>query len=127
LASSSFAAESHVIGSKLRAKFSTKKITIKGKVMAMGEWPLTLRVALIDEDGEEISSASDTLRAPDGPGSFQMELAVPRGHRFDRVSLANAQVRYRLRRGKTDEDSGAVRLAAVCPNLMRKKHKWWPW
>lgn len=113
------AADAQVVGSKLKAKFSSKKITVKGKVKATGDWPTTLRVALVDEQGNEIATASDTVR---GPSSFEVELGSPRGKKFQRDELMNARVRYSVMRERRTE-SESVKLAEICPNLV-KKH-WW--
>lgn len=117
-------AEAHVVPSKLRAKFSGKKITVKGKVIATGEWPVTLRVELLDAQDRVVSSASDSLRAPD---SFQIELKPPRGQKFERGDLAQAQVQYSLMRERRKQGEQKVALAQICPNLTKSKHKWWPW
>lgn len=107
--------------SKLRAKFSTKKITVKGKLAGRADWPVGVKVAVVDTKDEVIASASDTVRAGE---SFQIELAPAKGQRFNRDELAPAQMRYWVRRGKKEEESGAVALATICPNLT-KRTRWW--
>ena len=115
-------AEPEVLPSKLRAKFGGKKITIKGKVVAAEDWPVTLRVELLDPQDRVLSSASDSLRPPD---SFQIELTPMRGKKFEREDLAEARVRYSLIRARTVQGEQTVALGKICPNLAKRKHKWW--
>lgn len=124
LAGTAYGADAHMVQSKLRAKFSGEKITVKGKVVGSGEWPLGLRIELVDGQDNEIASASDSLR---GGESFQIELAPAKGQKFERADFLNARVRYWVRRGRKEEESGAVALAEICPNLVQHKRKWWPW
>ena len=115
-----------MVESKLKAKFSAKKITLKGTVAATGDWPVTLRVELLDAQDQTITAASDTLRAPDGPAPFQLELKATRGRKFEREELAQARVRYSLLRAKQTREEQTVALASICPNLTKKK-RWWLW
>ena len=122
LAPSLFGADAHVVESKLKAKFSPKKITVKGKVVAGGDWPVGLRVEIMNAQGIAIASASDSMRGDD---SFKIELTPSKRQRFAREDFLNARVRYSLRRGKKQEESGSVGLAQICPNLTKKKRWWW--
>lgn len=123
LAPSAFGAEPHIVKEKLRARFSEKKITIKGKIVGHGDWPVGLRMELIDGQESVIASASDTMRA-NGTEAFQIELPSAKGQKFRRDALVSARVRYWLRRGKKEEEAGTVGLAEICPKLGKKRH-WW--
>ena len=119
-----FGADAQVVASKLKAKYSAKKITVKGKVQAAGDWPVTLKAELIDAHDNVVASASDTLR---GSGPFEMELPAARGHKFDREAMAQARVRYSLVKAKKEEGEETVALRELCPKLTKKKSGWWPW
>ncbi len=122
LAATAFATEAHVVQEKLRAKFSGKKITVRGKVVASGEWPLLLRVELVDTQENVLASGSDSVR---GTASFQIDLLAPAKQRFVRQELAKARVRYWLRRGRKEEEAETIALAEICPNLVKKRR--WLW
>jgi hypothetical protein len=127
LAGAGFGGDAGIVESKLRAKYGARKVTVKGKVVAAGDWPLTVHVDLIDAEDRVIASTSDSLRAPDGSSSFQIELTPTMGKRFEREDVMRARVRYWVRQGKKKEEgAGTVALVKICPNLMKRK-RWWIW
>lgn len=136
IAALSWASDAHVVEGKVRAKCSGKKVTVKGRVEAEGEWPATLRLELVDAQENVIASASDTVQGEASSRSvegdrrtttFQMGLAAPRGQKFQRAELAKARVRYSVIRARRQQSAGSEPVVEMCPKVARAKRWWERW